>query len=120
MVSVANADSRRRRFIVQTARSKAARRRTRGHVGDGWGACYGQRELTFNLATLGRAFFEEGPSEQVNALLLHELAHELESNHLDVKFYKALQTLGAKLATFALREPWLWKEHGWRGQGSSP
>ena len=91
----------------------------RGHITDRWGACYGNRELTFNLAKLGRAFFEQGPNENVNDLLIHELAHEYEGNHLSERFYKALQRLGAKLVTVALKEPYLFAQFGWRGNAVS-
>jgi hypothetical protein len=91
----------------------------RGHISDQWGACYGACELTFNLARLGRAFFEEGPSERVNALLIHEFAHDVEGNHLSDNFYKALERLGAKLTAFALRQPWVFAQYGWREKATS-
>ncbi len=84
----------------------------KGQFGQGWGACYGDGELTFNLTTLGRAFFDEGPSERVNALLLHEFSHEYESNHLSDGFYKALQKLGAKMVALALKEPAFFQKYG--------
>lgn len=84
----------------------------KGHFGQSWGACYGSGELTFNLSTLGRAFFAEGPSERVNALLLHEFTHEFESNHLSDSFYKALQKLAAKMVALALKEPEFFRKHG--------
>ncbi len=87
----------------------------RGHRTDTWGACYGLGELTFNLAKLGRSFFAYGPTERVNALLIHEFAHDLESNHLSEGFYKALQRLGAKLTALALRRPELFAKYGWHG-----
>jgi hypothetical protein len=89
----------------------------KGHRSQFWGACYGGRELTYNLATLGKGFFEEGPSRRVNSLLIHELAHSKESNHLSEKFHRALQTLGAKMTELALAEPDLFKGYGWRQEG---
>jgi hypothetical protein len=80
---------------------------------DPWSANYGNQTLTFNYASLGKAFFDEGPSERVNALLIHEFTHEKVSNHLDQAFYKELQRLGAKLAQLALTEPDFFKGFGW-------
>ncbi|HKN11166.1 MAG TPA: hypothetical protein VJ376_17050, partial [Pseudomonadota bacterium] len=74
----------------------------------------GARELTFNLAKLGQAFFEEGASKRVNELLIYEFAHDTSGNHLDDAFYKALQCGGAKLTELAMRKPELFKKHGWR------
>lgn len=86
----------------------------RGQFGAGWGACYGGGELTFNLATLGRAFFDEGPSVRVNRLLIHELSHEGASSHLHDDFHDNLEKLGAKLTQLALSNPELFRKHGWR------
>lgn len=91
----------------------------RGHATDGWSACYGSRELTFNLARLGRRFFDEGPSERVNELLIHEFAHHHASgNHLDEDYYKASQRFGAKLTAFALKSPWVFERYGWRANAA--
>lgn len=86
----------------------------RGRRTDSWGANYGIGVLTFNYERLGKSYFESGVSERINALLIHELAHEMEGNHLSESFYKALQSLGAKLTELALREPELFRKHGWR------
>ncbi len=87
----------------------------KGRIGAGWAACYGGGELTFNLASVGYDFFEHGPDARVNALLIHELAHEAEGNHLSDGFYRALQKLGAALTELALRDPELFRRHGWKG-----
>ena len=87
----------------------------KGRIGAGWAACYGSGELTFNLASVGYDFFNHGPDARVNALLIHELAHEHEGNHLSDGFYKALQKLGAALTELALRDPELFRRHGWKG-----
>ena len=87
----------------------------KGRIGAGWAACYGGGELTFNLASVGYDFFEHGPDARVNALVIHELAHEHEENHLSDGFYKALQKLGAGLTELALRDPELFRRHGWKG-----
>jgi hypothetical protein len=86
----------------------------KGRIGAGWAACYGGGELTFNLASVGYDFFEHGPDARVNALLIHELAHETEDNHLSDGFYKVLQKLGAALTELALRDPELFRRHGWK------
>jgi len=86
----------------------------KGRIGAGWSACYGDGELTFNLASVGYDFFEHGPDARVNALVIHELAHEHEGNHLSDGFYKALQKLGAALTELALRDPELFRRRGWR------
>jgi hypothetical protein len=84
----------------------------KGRMG-GCDACYGHGELTFSLASLGRGWFDDGPSSRVNDLLIHELAHEFESNHLSEKYYRALTKLGAGLVELALKEPGLFTKYGW-------
>jgi hypothetical protein len=86
----------------------------KGHKGAGWEACYGNGELTFNLATLGAEFFEHGPNLRVNVLLIHEFSHNHESNHLSDGFADAGHDIGARLTELALTEPELFKKHGWR------
>lgn len=68
-------------------------------------ACYGGATLTYNVAKLGRAWFAKGPTPKVNSLLIHELGHEIEMNHLSEKYYHALTDLGAKLVELALTSP---------------
>ncbi len=68
-------------------------------------AAYGAGCLDFNVRTLGRAWFDHGPSDAVNRLLLHEFGHERASNHLSGDFHDALCDLGAQLARLALDEP---------------
>ncbi len=86
----------------------------RGRMTDGWIANYGSGELTFNFERLGKAWFDQGPSIAVNAILIHEFAHEFEANHLSADFYKALQTLGAKMVQLALSDPKFFQLHGWK------
>lgn len=83
--------------------------------GSRFSAAYGGRELTFFINSLGRPYFDFGPTESMNSLLLHEFAHEAESNHLSDNFYKALQSMGARMTSLALREPDFFKRFGWRG-----
>jgi hypothetical protein len=70
-----------------------------------YGATYGKGRLTFNYSRCGAAFFENGASDDVNRLLIHEYAHHYESDHLSEGYYKALADLGARLARLALEDP---------------
>src|SRR5512135_50355 len=81
-------------------------------ITESWGACYGSQGLVFNLGRLGKDFFEEcvtsdamQPTVRVNQLLIHEIGHHVESNHLDERYHEALCNLGAKLAQLALTKP---------------
>lgn len=73
-------------------------------------AIYGRRPggdlFEFNLAHLGRAWFEQpSASEPVLDLILHELGHHHERDHLSDGYHTALTRLGARLARLALAEP---------------
>jgi len=70
-----------------------------------YGATYGKGRLTFNYSRCGAAFFENGASDDVNRLLIHEFAHHYESDHLSAGYYKALADLGARLTRLALTDP---------------
>lgn len=89
-----------------------------------WSACYGRGtdffaelfatvgidlpgfgELHYNVGVLGKDWFDQGASIVVDDLIIHELGHEYESNHLSEKYYNALTMLGAKLKAAALTEP---------------
>jgi hypothetical protein len=85
----------------------------KGRMTDDWGANYGAATLTFNYDRLGVSWFEQGPRESVNELLIHEFAHELEGNHLSDKFYRALQKLGAKSTNLAFANPDFFRQHGY-------
>lgn len=63
-------------------------------------AWYGGNKMTLNLGKLGRSFFENGTflGQRQLALVIHELGHHYEADHLSPKYYDALCTLGAKLA----------------------
>lgn len=69
-------------------------------------ATYGARQFTYNLGRLGHRFFE-GPIEDILDLIIHETAHELESNHLSDNYYRALTKIGGKMAALALTSPQL-------------
>lgn len=70
----------------------------------GWGvsATYGHGHLVLNLDALGRGWFRAQGTDEQHALLLHELAHDRESDHLSDRFHDTLCMLGARLARLAL------------------
>jgi hypothetical protein len=76
-----------------------------------WSACFGRGHalaeswFDYNLHVLGESWFEDGATETVDDLILHELAHEYESNHLSEDYYRACTKLGARLKAEALRDP---------------
>jgi hypothetical protein len=72
-------------------------------------ATYGHGQLEFWLRRLGRAWFDQGPTDKAHALLLHEFGHEYSSDHLAAEYHRALCELGAKLARLALAEPELFR-----------
>jgi len=70
----------------------------------GWTANYGGRELCLNYGRLGHKWFEDQSKrgmEKVNSLLIHEMAHETESDHYSASYLSTICALGAKLATYA-------------------
>lgn len=74
-------------------------------VGKRWAACYGPGHLDFNVWVLGKKWFDQGATIAVDDLLIHEFAHEYESNHLSESYYNALSRLGAKLKAAVMTEP---------------
>lgn len=69
-------------------------------------ATYGQTGiLVFNKAKLGNAFFDNGITDGVIDLIIHEFGHEYESDHLSRRYIDALTKLGAKMARLALEKP---------------
>jgi hypothetical protein len=61
--------------------------------------------LVLNRQYLGHKFFQSGLSVDVLDLLIHELGHEYEDNHLSQNYYRALTRLGAKLAHEVRADP---------------
>jgi hypothetical protein len=80
-------------------------------ITEGYAACFGDLGFVFNLGRLGHAWFnaamnEAGhPTVQLNQLIIHELGHHSESNHLDERYHEALCNLGAKMTKLALTKP---------------
>ena len=72
-------------------------------------ATYGGRELTFNKGTLGNRFFENGITEEVIDLIIHEYGHHYESDHLSRNYYRALTKIAARLTRLALDRPQLFE-----------
>lgn len=66
-------------------------------VRNGFSASWGGRTLSLYMRQLGRRWFEQPDQERVDALLLHEFAHHLSSNHLSHEFHDAICRLGARL-----------------------
>lgn len=66
-------------------------------------ACYGHAVMTLNRGRLGKKWFEGPLNEGMLALVLHELAHHYEGDHLSSKYHDAICAMGARLA-LAVRE----------------
>src|SRR5262249_32864967 len=75
------------------------------HTTSAFAACYGSGRLDFNLLRLGHKWFEQGATEDVDALLIHEFGHEYSADHLSSDYHEALCRLGAGLKTLALERP---------------
>jgi hypothetical protein len=67
-------------------------------------ACYGKRQLLFNVRRLGKAWFSGWKRNitAVNELIIHELAHEYEANHLSDKYHEACCRVGARFVDIVL------------------
>jgi hypothetical protein len=70
-------------------------------------------KMTFNVSTLGKRFFTTGVTEKQVDLILHELGHNMASDHLSKNFNDALTYLGAKLAFFISENPTFFKDFSW-------
>ncbi len=74
-------------------------------TGNNFLACYGAGRLDLNLFRLGDRWFEQGASEDVDRLLIHEFGHQYSGDHLSDEYHDALCRLGAKLKRLALDRP---------------
>ena len=74
-------------------------------------ACYGAGRLDFNLFRLGHQWFEQGVTEDVDRLLIHEFGHQYSGDHLSEDYHQALCQLGAKLKRLALDKPEVMRRH---------
>lgn len=81
--------------------------------GAGYGAEYGYGELQFNVANLGKAWFEHGITTQVVGLIVHELGHDRADDpdfaHGHVYQQRESELVG-KLALLARDKPDRYKE----------
>jgi len=75
------------------------------HTTNNFVACYGNRRLDFNLLRLGHKWFDQGPTEEVDRLLIHEFGHQYSSDHLSEDYHEALCRLGAAMKRLALEKP---------------
>lgn len=66
-------------------------------------ADYGGRTLRYNLALLGKKFFD-GMTKQKIDLLIHEIAHE-KGNHTQDRYHKEITRLAGAFTMKALKEP---------------
>jgi hypothetical protein len=82
-----------------------------------YSATYGPGHLTFNVGRLGRIWFEDGPRDTVDRLLIHEFGHHYSSDHLSEQYHDALCKLGARLVQLAIDEPSFFEKYG-RGKGA--
>ena len=83
--------------------------RCKSFVGKPWIACFGRghavSHFDYNVYKMGKEWFSKENIQAVDDLILHELAHEFESNHLSEKYYEACTKLGARLKAAVLVEP---------------
>ena len=54
-------------------------------------------ELIFNKFRLGSEWFEQGITEDVVKLLIHEFGHYYSGDHLSAEYHEALCLIGARL-----------------------
>ena len=71
------------------------------HLGS---ASYGPSgELVFNKFRLGANWFEQGITEDVVRLLIHEFGHDTSLDHLSSEYHEALSRIGARLYALSRR-----------------
>ncbi|KKN31476.1 hypothetical protein LCGC14_0823490 [marine sediment metagenome] len=73
------------------------------HNGNRFAAWYCDGRLHFNYRVLGKSWFRKQNREQQLELIIHELAHAVESNHLSTRYHEACCNIGAKLVLWRLR-----------------
>lgn len=75
---------------------------------ESWAAAYGDSTLTFSLQKLSRKWFDwDENAPAILKLVIHELAHDKVSSHLDYEFQSECCRIGAKLTDLALSKPTL-------------
>jgi hypothetical protein len=68
-------------------------------------ACYGKGRLDLNVHHLGYPWFNQGPNEAVDRLLIHEFGHHFSGDHLSEEYHAGLCRLGAKLKRLVMEKP---------------
>ncbi len=53
----------------------------------------------------GHTLFEQGATEEVDRLLIHEFGHQYSTDHLSEDYHEALCGLGARMKRLALDQP---------------
>jgi hypothetical protein len=74
-------------------------------------ADYGGAHIRFNVSRLGRDFFTIGRLAEVIGLLIHEFAHEIESDHRSYRYHDTLTKFAGEVAVLALSEPAFFSEN---------
>jgi len=78
------------------------------HIGDA--ADFGYGEVSFNVGSLGRAWFD-AIGEKATSLLLHEFAHTRGVGH-EPSYYRSLEELAGRAVHLALERPDVFKVDG--------
>jgi hypothetical protein len=73
-------------------------------AGHNFQACYGKQRLDLNLTTLGWKWFDQGATEEVDRLLVHEFGHQYSSDHLSEDYHDALCRLGARMKLLGMEK----------------
>lgn len=81
-------------------------------------ACYGRAGyphahgiLDLNQKVLGKAWFEQGPTQYVNDLLIHEFGHFYCLDHLARGYYDALTRIGSTMVDLAITDGAFFRKH---------
>src|SRR5262249_29045986 len=75
------------------------------HSTGNFAACYAPGKLDFNVFRLGHKFFEQGITEAVDELLIHEYGHQYSGDHLSEEYHEGICLLRARLKRLALDQP---------------
>jgi hypothetical protein len=67
-------------------------------------AAYGRGQLDLNMKRLGQKWFDEGATEGVDKLLIHEFGHQYSGDHLSEDYHEALCLLGARMKRLAMEK----------------
>ena len=73
---------------------------------------------TSEPAPLGHRWFDQGATEEVDQLLIHEFGHQYSSDHLSEDYHDALCRLGAGMKRLAMEKPEELRRAFFRRRGS--